>query len=381
MNNNPSPLGDLTPDEFLKDYWQKKTLVIHNAFPDFQCPISAEELAGLACEEDVNSRIVIEKDGEHPWQPIYGPMDDDVFNQLPDTHWTLLVNDVEKHIPELAWILDMFRFIPEWRMDDLMISYAPEGGSVGPHMDLYDVFILQAQGHRRWQINTQPVNKDNQVKNTPLRVQRHFTAEEEWLLKPGDIIYIPPGVSHYGVATDDCMSFSIGFRSPCHADLVNDFTGYITQSLDPSLVYTDTDLTLQQYPNEITAEVEERVKSIFKEYLRSDHPEIRRWLGRYMSDTKADVIYSPEQPVDSYDEIPDELYRNPASRFAFIRHAGSCKLYIDGEEFHVSEIFAVTLCDKRDVSLAEISNIATAPEQELLVELYNNGKLIDTPVL
>ncbi|HEY9052941.1 MAG TPA: cupin domain-containing protein, partial [Gammaproteobacteria bacterium] len=131
-----SPLGNLTPEQFLKDYWQKKSLVIRQSFPDFESPISPDELAGLSCEEEVNSRIVIEKDGDHPWQPIYGPMDEEVFARMPETHWTLLVSDVEKYVPQLAWIVDAFRFIPEWRLDDLMISYAPEGGSVGPHMDL-----------------------------------------------------------------------------------------------------------------------------------------------------------------------------------------------------------------------------------------------------
>ncbi|MCW8910076.1 MAG: cupin domain-containing protein, partial [Gammaproteobacteria bacterium] len=289
MIDNIKPLGDLSPEQFLKEYWQKKTLVIRNAFPDFESPITPEELAGLSCEEEVNSRIVIEKDGNHPWQPIYGPMDDDVFSKLPETHWTLLVNDVEKHIPELAWIVDQFRFIPEWRMDDLMISYAPEGGSVGPHMDLYDVFILQAQGHRRWQINSQPVVEDNQVKGTPLRIQKDFVAEEEWLLAPGDLIYIPPGVSHYGVATDDCMSFSIGFRATSHAELVNDFIGYITQDLDTSLTYRDPDLKAQNNPNEITTDAIDRVRNIFKDYLDPDNPKLAEWFGRFVSDTKTDM--------------------------------------------------------------------------------------------
>ena len=144
MTSISTSIENLNAEHFLEEYWQKKPLVIKQAFPNFETPISPDELAGLACEEEVNSRIVIEKDGEHPWQALYGPMNEDIFSQLPETHWTLLVNDAEKHCPELAEISDRFRFIPEWRFDDLMISYAPEGGSVGPHMDLYDVFILQA---------------------------------------------------------------------------------------------------------------------------------------------------------------------------------------------------------------------------------------------
>ncbi|MCW9004178.1 MAG: cupin domain-containing protein [Gammaproteobacteria bacterium] len=377
MIDNIKPLGDLSPEQFLKEYWQKKTLVIRNAFPDFESPITPEELAGLSCEEEVNSRIVIEKDGNHPWQPIYGPMDDDVFSKLPETHWTLLVNDVEKHIPELAWIVDQFRFIPEWRMDDLMISYAPEGGSVGPHMDLYDVFILQAQGHRRWQINSQPVVEDNQVKGTPLRIQKDFVAEEEWLLAPGDLIYIPPGVSHYGVATDDCMSFSIGFRATSHAELVNDFIGYITQDLDTSLTYRDPDLKAQNNPNEITTDAIDRVRNIFKDYLDPDNPKLAEWFGRFVSDTKTDMATQVAEEILNISEIKDKtLIRSPASRFAFIKDGDNTQLFIDGSHYRVSESFAESLCINRTIESNSLSALATDTEKPLLIDLINNGQLM-----
>ena len=149
MHSSINPLGNLTPEQFLKEYWQKKPLVIRQAIPHFDCPITAEELAGLACEDNVDSRIIIEKDGDHPWQPIFGPMDDDTFAKMPESHWTLAVNDLEKVVPELAWLSDLFRFIPDWRFDDLLCSYAADQGSVGPHFDLYDVFIIQGSGRRR----------------------------------------------------------------------------------------------------------------------------------------------------------------------------------------------------------------------------------------
>lgn len=304
-------------------------------------------------------------------------MDEDVFASLPETHWTLLVNDVEKHIPELAWIIDQFRFIPEWRMDDLMISYAPQGGSVGPHMDLYDVFILQAQGHRRWQINTQPVAEDNQVADTPLRIQKDFIAEEEWLLAPGDIIYIPPGVSHYGVATDDCLSFSIGFRATSHADLVNDFIGYITQDLDPSLVYQDTDLKLQAHSNEITNDAIERVRSIFKDYLDPNNPRLAEWFGRYVSDTKTDFPSEIDKSITDLADIQNlKLIRNPASRFAFLNNDNGCTLFIDGENYSVSAEFAKNLCKHRNIEANTLITRATDNDQLLLINMINSGKLI-----
>ena len=377
MNEIICPIGNLSAEQFLEEYWQKKPLVIRQAFPNFESPISPEELAGLACEDEVNSRIVIEKDGEHPWQPIYGPMDEEIFSTLPETHWTLLVNDVEKLLPELAWIVDQFRFIPEWRIDDLMISYAPVGGSVGPHMDLYDVFILQAKGHRRWQINTQRVAEDNQVADTPLRIQKDFEAEDEWLLEPGDIIYIPPGVSHHGVATDDCMSFSIGYRATSHADLVNDFIGFITQDLDPSLVYQDADLKTQKHSNEITEDVVNRVRNIFAEYLNPDHPDLQRWIGRFMSDTKTDLSYEIEYQLDNLENLPDPLYRHPASRFAFSKtNSSNYLLFIDGSEYETSKNFAEILCQHRKVDIKTLLENSSEHEQNILLALYNAGKLI-----
>lgn len=380
MHSYPNPLGELSPEEFLKNYWQKQPLVIRQAFPDFESPISAEELAGLSCEQDVNSRIVMERGEDHPWQAIYGPMDDEVFARMPDTHWTLLVNDVEKLLPELAWIVDRFRFIPEWYLDDLMISYAPEGGSVGPHMDLYDVFILQAQGHRRWQINTRSVADDNQVVETNLRIQKEFIAEQEWLMEPGDIIYIPPGVSHHGVATDDCLSFSIGFKASSHADLVNDFIGYITRELSPKLTFQYDNLKLQQNSAEITNSALNNVREIFTQYLKPNNPELKRWFGRYSSDNRTDLQQPHEDDIENIEQLKifiesgGQLIRHPASRFAFTHNNSAAILFIDGEDYDVSIEFATHLCQQRDVNLNELLQSSNHDEQDLLIELYNQGK-------
>ncbi len=378
--NTPHPLGSLSADNFLKNYWQKKPLVIKQGFKNFQSPISADDLAGLACEEEVNSRIVIEKDGEHPWQAINGPMDEDIFSKLPETHWTLLVNDVEKHLPELAWIVDAFRFIPEWRFDDLMISYAPEGGSVGPHLDQYDVFILQAQGHRRWQISTAEVNENNQVADTHLRIQKDFVAEAEWLLEAGDIIYIPPGVSHYGVATDDCLSFSIGFRANTYAEMLNDFMENITHQLPYNFTYKDPLLSIQQHPNEITEHIIQYIRDKFSDFLNPNHTELARWFGRFNSDTKTDFTDLYVEEINSLETLIKnniQLMRNPASRFAFYRQANDALLFIDGEDYKVSQKFAETICQQRKINLPELINVASIDEQKLIIEFYNQMQLIE----
>lgn len=375
-----SPLGNISAETFMQEYWQKKPLLIRQAFPDFKSPITPEELAGLACEEEVNSRIVMEKDGDYPWFPMFGPMSDEIYASMPETHWSLIVNDLEKYIPDLSWIIDRFRFIPEWRLDDLMISYAADEGSVGPHIDLYDVFILQGQGKRRWQINSQPVADDNQVKETPLRIQKDFTAEEEWIVEPGDMLYLPPGISHYGVSLGESLSYSIGFRATSHADIVNEFIGYITQNLSPLLTYNDADQKIQQHPNEIKQDALERVSKILKEYLRPDHPELQRWFGCFVSDTKADVLTTPEVEISSIEELKEltnkgELNRHPASRYAFAENADNTLLFIDGEDYEVTPEFAKELCKQRQIDLDEIINVANRDELLLMIELYNQGKI------
>jgi 50S ribosomal protein L16 3-hydroxylase len=380
MKENNSPLGDISYKMFMQEYWQKKPLLVRQAFTNFESPITADELAGLACEEQVNSRIVMEKDGEHPWFPIFGPMSDEIYDNMPKTHWSLIVNDLEKYLPELSWIVDRFRFIPEWRLDDLMISYAADAGSVGPHIDLYDVFILQGQGQRRWQISTQPVTEDNQVKETPLRIQKDFQAEQEWVIEPGDMLYLPPGVSHHGVSLGESLSYSIGFRATSHADLVNEFIGHITQHLSPLLTYQDPGQLVQEHPNEIKQDAFDHVTEIFKQYLRPDHPELQRWFGRYVSDSKADVITEPEKEITTIEELQmlsneGTLNRHPTSRFAFTQNPENTLLFIDGEDYKVSPEFAKTLCKQRQINIIALIEIANDDELLFIITLYNQGKI------
>jgi len=376
-------LGEISYDTFLKEYWQKKPLLVRQAFPGFESPISADELAGLACEPEANSRIVIEKGGEHDWQAIHGPMDEDTFSQMPESHWTLVVNDVEKYIPEFAEITDKFRFIPEWFLDDLMISWAADQGSVGPHVDLYDVFILQGSGSRRWQISTQSIDENNYIPDIALRLLKEFRPEQEWQLNPGDMMYLPPGVAHHGVSLGESISYSIGYRATSHHDLVNDFIAYITQDLSIEKTYKMSDLSLQTHPNEIKPEAIEQLRTIFKQYLDPNHPALKNWFGRYVSDPKAN--YEMEEEIENISEFVElldmeSLYRHPASRFAFIRGQNQIQsdsqLFIDGEEYQVSTQFAENLCHERQLDLSNLNHNSTEAEKQLLLELFNSNKLI-----
>ncbi len=387
MKHDPKPpLGNMSIETFLTEYWQKKPLLIRHAFADFSSPISPDELAGLSCEEEVNSRIVIEKGGDHPWQAIHGPMDESIFSTMPETHWTLVVNDLEKYIPELAWITDRFRFIPEWHLDDLMSSWAAPQGTVGPHVDLYDVFILQGSGSRRWQISTQPVAEDNVIPDIAIRLQKQFIPEFEWILEEGDMMYLPAGVSHSGISIGESMSYSIGYRATSHTDLVNDFIASITDDLSINKTYQIPYNTQQLHPNEISPAAIEEIRHIFQQYLDPNHPQLKRWFGCYVSDAKVDLLHVCDDPVDSFSdllilcqnsEIP--LLRHPSSRFAFTHSDDENDthkiLFVDGQDFLVSELFAYALCDQRELNLQQLAEISTEKEQHFLVNLYNAGKL------
>jgi len=313
-----------------------------------------------------------------PWHVHYGPIEESLFPTLPETHWTLLINDVEKWLPELSWIVDQFRFIPEWLIDDLMISYAPEGGSVGPHLDRYDVFILQAQGHRRWQINTQPVSPENHIDNIDLCIQKSFTAEQEWVLAPGDIIYIPPGTSHHGVALDDCMSFSIGFRAPAHSALLHDFLNHFSRQLNPEDVFRLPNLTSQPHPCELPVEAFEQAQDLINTFCATDNPEFKQWFTQFMSENNSHIPCDDEHNtiMQLPDITTDTLHRNPASRFVFSRDDKTTWLAVDGTCYPLETHLTEQLCFARDINLSKLTSQISEEDAAILILLLNAQHLL-----
>jgi 50S ribosomal protein L16 3-hydroxylase len=240
------------------------------------------------------------------------------------------------------------------------------------------VFILQAQGHRHWQLHKREVAADNQVAGTDMRIQKEFQAEQDWLLAPGDLIYIPPGVSHYGVAADECLSFSIGFRAATHAELLQDFVEYISRGEPGKVTFRDPSLVVQQHANEITAATIETVRAILGDYLRPDHPELTRWFGRFISDVKTDITPEPVKAVGDFSSLVAAyavLARHPASHYAFSRSGQGALLFIDGDDYEVSAGFAEALCAHRQVDIKKLAGILTVGEQQLVLALFNSGKL------
>ena len=338
-------LGGLSREEFLKQYWQKKPLLISQAFPDYQSPISAEELGGLACEEGVESRLIMEHGGDKPWQLRHGPFKESDFTSLPDSHWTLLVQAVDHLIPELACLLDEFDFIPNWRIDDLMISFAQDQGSVGPHLDNYDVFLLQVQGQRHWYIDDKEFTESDFKKNTDLRLLNNFESKQDWMLEPGDMLYLPPGVAHHGIAIDDCLTFSIGFRAPTKKELVSAYTDEWDEGDDigEDKFYSDSGLSLQESPGEIKSEHLQAIRELMIPTI-TDKASFGSWFGCYITEnTGADIDYDEKEL--SANEFNNKfkqfgcLNRSGQVRFSYIVNDDSVALFIAGSEFNLSNSF------------------------------------------
>ncbi|MDH4873767.1 cupin domain-containing protein [Pseudomonas sp. BN515] len=312
-------LGGLTAREFLRDYWQQKPLLIRQAIPGFESPISPDELAGLSLEEEVESRVVLEH-GERPWEMRRGPFAEDTYQNLPERDWTLLVQAVDQFVPEVAELLEHFRFLPSWRIDDVMISYAAPGGGVGPHFDNYDVFLLQGHGRRRWKIGQMCDAESALLPHADLRILADFQQTDEWVLEPGDMLYLPPRLAHFGIAEDDCMTYSVGFRAPSAAEVLTHFTDFLAQFLPDEERYSDAGTAPASDPHEIQRDALDRLKVLLNEHM-SDERLLLTWFGQFMTEPRYPelVAGADVEEEDFLGAIEDGavLIRNPSARLAW----------------------------------------------------------------
>lgn len=226
-------------EDFLRDYWQRRPLLIRGAYPEFKCPLSGDDLAALAMREEALSRLLRYQRRSDRWTVSNGPLDEQDFADLPQKDWTLLVQDVDKWDPDVAELFRDFQFLPSWRIDDIMVSFAAPGGSVGAHVDHYDVFLLQGLGHRQWAIDASGKADLSYRDDTPMKLLRHFNGSHQWLLGPGDMLYLPPGIPHHGVATDACLTLSIGMRAPAVAELLGPLIEEHAQRLGDEVRFAD----------------------------------------------------------------------------------------------------------------------------------------------
>ncbi|KAF7766286.1 hypothetical protein PUND_a2093 [Pseudoalteromonas undina] len=295
-------INELSEQAFLNQYWQKKPLLIKRGFSDFEDPLDANELAGLAMEDSIESRIITNHNQQ--WQSHQGPFED--FEILTDEHATLLVQAVDHWHPEAAQLLEPFRFIPNWRIDDLMISYSTPGGGVGPHLDQYDVFIIQGEGKRHWRVGLPDASLKQFAQNKSLLQVEAFTAVIDCVLEPGDILYIPPGCPHEGYAIENALNYSVGFRAPNQQDLLSSFADHIIDTESGQKRYTDHTLALRDSKGELTQSEVDKVKTLMQALIENDSL-FKNWLGNTLSQPKHDMDLAPEENPFSTAEIIQQL--------------------------------------------------------------------------
>ncbi len=340
-------LGGISPAEFMSTYWQKKPLLIRNAIPDFKPLLTRAELFELAEQDDVESRLIVANGDK--WKLSHGPMALKSLPTLKKPNWTLLVQGVDLHDTQVNALKNQFRFAPDARLDDLMISFATDGGGVGPHFDSYDVFLLQAHGTRRWRIGKQ---KDGTLQpNVPLKILANFKPEQEFDLQPGDMLYLPPRYAHDGVAVGECMTYSIGFKAPAELDLARELLQrYADDTIEdepeddapetrsnksntlnkaPTL-YRDEAQAAVTHPAEIPAALLDFAKQAVAKAM-SDPDALARNLGEYLTEPKANVWFDePEQTMDVARQIRLEL--SPRSQMMYdARH-----IFLNGESWRAA---------------------------------------------
>lgn len=360
MNSVPPPLthlGEIPVEVFLAEYWQKKPLFVPAAFNQL-APLDPNELAGFALEDGIESRLI--KESPNPsnafgsrWEITHGPLAEETFSQLPASHWTLLVQAVDQLAPQINRLLHQFRFLPNWRIDDVMVSYAVDGGGVGPHFDYYDVFLLQAAGQRRWRIGDICTHNTPLQQDVDMKLLTSFDTRETYLSSPGDLLYIPPNVSHWGIAQGECMTYSVGFRAPSHAEMLEDFALHVASTLTNDQRFEDAGRMVATHAGELTHTDVAKVRDILLSKLQNTDF-IADWFARFMTDPKR-APFSYEDPV---------MRLTPDTRSTYLDNGnGSARLYINSQVFDVSVSFAQQLSSYKSLQIEELT-----PNDRLVIE-------------
>ncbi len=371
-------LGGLSPARFLREHWQKKPLLVRGAFvpgsePGFE-PLTIREVLTLANYPEAESRLISRKGKQ--WSLQHGPIGKRGLAAVRGQPWTVLVQDTQHYTPAAHALLSHFDFIPRARVDDLMVSYAVPGGGVGPHLDSYDVFLLQGTGTRRWRISEQKAGQKDArfLPDTPVKILAKFQPEQEWVLEPGDMLYLPPGVAHEGVAQSECLTWSIGFRAPSAAELSAAFLDFLRDEVLAEGEFRDPDLGPATRSGLIDRKLSRRLLDLTASTERAARdPELkRRFLGCYLTEPKQHVFFDPrERPLAA------ALFRKQAAKRGLELDGRSRMLYdarsiyLNGEELGSITGPLALLADRRTLAGAQID----APSADALYPAYRAGYL------
>lgn len=362
-------LGGLSPAQFMKRHWHKKPLLVRNAIPGFQPCVDRAALMALAAREDVESRLIVH--GPKGWKMKHGPLPRRSLPPFSQKQWTCLVQGVDLHHDGVHQLMQQFRFVPDARLDDLMISYATDGGGVGPHFDSYDVFLLQAHGQRRWRIGRQ---KDLSLQEgVPLKILQDFEPEQEFVLQPGDMLYLPPKYAHDGIAVGECMTWSIGFRSPQVGELARELLlGLADEAPERAgpAIYRDPQQPAVMQPAAVPPALLDFAREALAQAQRDPHL-LALLLGEYLTQPKAQVWF----------EAPEDLPRGAEGGVVLDRRSRMMyderHVFINGEGFRVSGLDARllrTLANQRRLSATDRTRLSQGA-QAALQEWLDNGWL------
>ncbi len=346
--------GTISEQVFLKDYWQKKPLLIKQALPNFISPITPDELAGLSLEDEFESRLVQGNITTQQWSLVRGPFTESTFAKLSEKDWTLLLQGVDRFIPEVEDLIAHFNFIPRWRFDDVMISYAVKGGSVGPHFDYYDVFLLQGSGRRRWELSTKHCNIDNYLADVPLRIMQEFEVEQTFEVEPGDVLYIPPKVAHHGVSLDDnCTTLSFGYRSYSIQEMFGNFDTHNTHNQyyqDPIWDNTNTPALIPDSAIQVANKTSEISAIDFAKFVTK------------LDTLDVQILQQFEYTQQGIEFEPGQIYQlHSACKIAYLLLDKEIQIFLNGlliktEETDVKNL--IDFCNKRALSAKNLPTLA-----------------------
>lgn len=373
-------LGELSLADFMQQYWQKQPLLIKQGFKNFQDPLSADELAGLALEDEVESRLVECRDGN--WQLETGPFED--FSRYGDKDWTILVQAVDHWHPPAAELIEPFRFIPNWRIDDLMVSFSTPGGGVGPHLDQYDVFIIQGEGKRHWRVGMPDASLKQFCPHPRLLQVTPFTACIDVIMEPGDILYIPPGCPHEGISLENSLNYSVGFRAPAQKDLLTGLADYLLDNDISGKRFSDPDRNLTGNIGAISEQDLDQVQQLLVQ-LVSDRDKLPLWFGQYITQAKHELDQQEPDPHYQAEEIAEYLEEGSVlARLGGLRccyyqakESSDIQLFINGTTIVLpaeEQVTAQLLCDSKRIDQQQCLHFTAREERLLLLtDLINQG--------
>ncbi len=373
----------ITQEQFLKEYWHKKPLLIKDAIAPNELSIlpNKGKIQQLSCDENIQSRIVFKnpenpKNPENQYDVEYGPFIENDFDELDQECWNLLVSDVDKWQPKSREILKYFNFIRNWIFDDIMLSCGSLGGTVGPHTDHYDVFLIQVYGQRKWGFTQEKIFNPDLMPEQALKLMSQFKADESHILNPGDVLYLPPEVAHYGIATSkNCVTCSIGMRTPSHSELLTSFVDHIAQNISDNHRFEEPQFNHQPNIGEITQEDISNIFNILQTKLKPNSNTISEWFGKYITEYRS-LFFEFNQ----YQELKDLDYKqdlslSPFSKSSYIKQQQSVLLFVNGQTYQSSTGLAEMVCNDKIISKESLVKLNSS-DKNIIESLFENGSLM-----